>query len=79
MSPLIRIVVCLWVFGYGDYALGGGLVGIALAGITALVVNHLWHEQEREQARRRHEQNAVADEQLRLDVLHRREQEGRLP
>jgi hypothetical protein len=79
MSTLLRIPVCLWVFGYGAYALGHGVIGFIGAGIVALFVNELWKEHQQQTEIRRHREAVVADEQLRLDVRHRREQEGRTP
>lgn len=79
MSAFIRIVVCLWVFAYGGYALGGSAIALIVAGVLALLINNYWKDQQRVRAQRRHRENVIADEQLRLDVLHRREQEGRLP
>ena len=79
MSALIRILSCLLLFGLGAQALGGGAIGVIGSGIVALATNRVWRWQEEDDRRRQHERSVVADEQLRLDVLHRREQEGRLP
>lgn len=79
MNAFIRIVVCAWVFGYGSYAIGHGALGLILAGAVALFLNNLWKDQHRIEAARRHREQVVADEQLRLDVMHRRQQEGREP
>ena len=79
MSAFVRIVVCAWVFGYGSYAIGHGALGFVVAGVVALFINRLWRDQHRIEAATRHREEVVADEQLRLDVMHRREKEGRLP
>ena len=77
MGALIRIITCAWVFGYGAFALGHGALGLIVAGVVALFLNNVWKEQQRQTAMRQHRENVIADEQLRLDVQHRREREGR--
>jgi hypothetical protein len=76
---MIRVLSCLLLFGLGAQALGGGAFGVIVSGAIALGANYLWKKQDRDERTRRHREQIVADEQLRLDVLHRREQEGRLP
>lgn len=79
MSPLIRICSCLLLFGLGAQALAGGTLGVLGSAIIAFAANRAWRRQEQDERRRQHERDVVADEQLRLDVRHRREREGRLP
>ena len=78
MGGLVRILVCVFfVWLYGGYALGGGTVALIATGILALFVNAYWRDQQRQHWEREHRDRVVADEQLRLDVQHRREREGR--
>ena len=78
MGALVRILICVffvWIFG--AYALGGGPVALIATGILALFVNAYWRDQQRQRWEQQHRDRVIADEQLRLDVQHRREREGR--
>lgn len=77
MGALVRILACAWVFGYGSFALGHGALGLVAAAIVALFINAYWKNQQHETSLRQHREDVIADEQLRLDVQHRREREGR--
>jgi O-antigen/teichoic acid export membrane protein len=68
VSGLIRILVCLGLFGVGAQALGGGTVGVFVSGAVALAVNHLWRQQQHAEYR----QSVIEDEDLRLEVRERR-------
>lgn len=72
---MTRVLVCLLLFGLGAQALGGGPIALIISGAIALYVSWRWKQVKAEEHRRQ----VVADEQLRLDVLHRREREGRTP
>jgi hypothetical protein len=76
---MIRVLVCLLMFGLGVQALGGGTIAVIVSGAVSLYLNHLWKDQHRIEARNRHREQVVTDEQLHLDVMHRRREEGRLP
>jgi hypothetical protein len=65
---LVRILSCLILFGIGAEALGGGDVGVILSAIVALAINRVWRQQQHLDARRRHQEDVVADENLRADV-----------
>jgi hypothetical protein len=74
MSAFVRIIVCLWVFGYGSYALHGiGALGLIVAGFVALWINHAWKTQQHTQELRAHRQTVIADEDLRAEIRQRRE------
>jgi hypothetical protein len=75
MGRMIRVLVCLLMFGLGAQALGGGAIGVIVSGAIALWINRTWKRVNAEDHRRQ----VVADEQLRLDVMHRRHEEGREP
>jgi hypothetical protein len=68
MAGLVRILSCLLLFGIGAEALGGGDVGVILSAIVALAINRVWRQQQHLDARRRHQEDVVADENLRADV-----------
>jgi hypothetical protein len=72
---MIRVLACLLMFGLGVQALGGGAVAVIVSGAISLWINREWKRVNAEDHRRQ----IVADEQLRLDVMHRRREEGRLP
>lgn len=65
---MVRTFVCLWLFGVGAEALGGGAFGVVVSGAVALYVNKLWHDQKREELQTRHRKQVEADERLRLWV-----------
>jgi hypothetical protein len=68
MAGLVRILSCLLLFGIGAEALGGGDVGVILSAIVALAINRAWKAQQHVDARRQHQEDVVADENLRADV-----------
>jgi uncharacterized membrane protein YfcA len=70
---MIRVLVCLLMFGLGVQALGGGAVAVIVSGAVSLWINREWKRVNAEDHRRQ----IIADEQLRLDVMHRRREEGR--
>lgn len=72
---MIRVLVCLLMFGLGAEALGGGPVALIISGAVSLWINWKWKQVNAEE----HQRRVVADEQLRLDVMHRRQREGREP
>lgn len=65
---MIRVLVCLLMFGLGAQALGGGAFGVILSGAIALAINWKW-KQVKEGERR---QRVIDDEDLRLQVRERR-------
>jgi hypothetical protein len=64
----VRILSCLLLFGIGAEALGGGDVGVILSGIVALAISRAWKAQQHADVRRQHQEDVVADENLRADV-----------
>jgi hypothetical protein len=70
-GPLLRILACLLLFGLGAEALGGGTLGVIGSAIVALAINRYWKAQQHADARQRHREDVIADEQLRLAVRER--------
>lgn len=68
LAGLTRVLSCLLLFGLGAEALGGGAVGVIGSAVVALGINHVWREQQHTDARRRHAEDVIADEELRLAV-----------
>lgn len=72
-SGLTRILSCLVLFGIGADALGGGDVGVIGSAIVALAIDRVWKAQQHADARRQHQEDVVADEELRAQVRERLE------
>lgn len=67
---MIRVLVCLLMFGLGAQALGGGTFGVIVSGAIALAINWKWKQVNAQERRQR----VIDDEQLRLEVRERRRQ-----
>jgi hypothetical protein len=80
-AGLLRILSCMLLFGMGAEALHGLGEGAAVivSGIVAIGINRVWKAQQHADARQQHREDVIADEQLRLEVRHRRRDEGRQP
>jgi len=78
-SGLVRILSCLILFAIGAEALGGGDVGVILSGIVALAISRAWKAQQHADARRQHQEDVVADENLRADVRELRQRAAEPP
>lgn len=78
-AGLTRLLCCYLLFGIGAEALGGGDLGLIGSAIVALWINRAWRTQQHDDARREHARDVIADENLRLEVRHRRQDEGRQP
>lgn len=65
---MIRVLICLLLFGLGAQALGGGAFGVIVSGAISLWINWKWKQVNAEEHRRQ----VIADEQTRLEVRERR-------